>query len=136
MTKKELVKMVVRFANGDRYISKYKDLNDCYTRYSESKSRAYWQDVQEFSEIVMSFNHYDNWAIYDYCIPSHNSMMFTLFQVVCFWKNEKLYAAYRYDTVKKTISGCFVYDKFKTLAEFEEYDFSTFKKKYLDKINK
>lgn len=136
MTRKELVKMAVRFANGDRYIFKYKNLDDCYTRYSEAKSRAFWQDVQEFGEIVIPFNHYDNWATYDCCIPSYNSMMFTLFQVVYFWKGETLYAAYRYDTPNKTISGYFVYNKFKTLVEFEGYDFDTFKKIYLDKINK
>lgn len=136
MTRKELVKMSMRFANGDRYIFKYQDLNDCYARYSEAKSRAYWQDVESFSEIVLLFNHCNNWSTYDCCVPSHNSMMFTLFQVVYFWQDEVLYAAYRYDSPSKTISGYFVYNKFKTLVEFEGYDFETFKKIYLDKISK
>lgn len=122
MTRKELVEMALRFVKGNRYIFKYKNLDDCYTRYSEAKSRAFWQDVEEVSEIVIPFNRYDNWAIYDCCIPSHNSMMFTLFQVVYFWKDEILYAAYRYDTPNKTISGYFVYSKFKTLVEFESND--------------
>lgn len=134
MTRKELVKMAVRFANGDRYIYKYKDLDDCYIRYSEAKSRAFWHDVEDFREIVIPFSHYDKWVTYDCCIPSHNSMMFTLFQVVYFWKDETLYAAYRYDSPTKTISGFFVYDKFKALVEFEGYDFDNFKKIYLDKI--
>lgn len=134
MTRKELVKMAVRFANGDRDIYKYKDLDDCYVRYSEAKSRAFWRDVEDFRKIVIPFNHYDKWVTYDCCIPSYNSMMFTLFQVVYFWKDETLYAAYRYDTPTKTISGYFVYSKIKTLVEFEGYDFDSFKKIYLDKI--
>lgn len=136
MTKKELVKMTIGFANGNRFTYKYRNLDDCYIRYSSVKSRAFWQDVKDFSKIVISFGNCDNWSTYDYCIPSHNSMMFTLFQMVYFWKDEILYAAYRYDTPSKTISSCFVYDKFKTLVEFEANDFETFKKVYLDKINK
>lgn len=136
MTKKELVKMAIGFANGDSYIYKYKDLNDCYVRYSEAKSCAFWQNVQDFSKIVIQFNHYDKWSTYDYCIPSHNIYMFTLFQVVYFWKDGALYAAYRYDAPDKTISGYFVYNKFKTLVKFEGYDFDGFKRLYLDKINK
>ena len=126
--------MAIRFANGNRHTFKYKTLDDCYSRYSEAKSRAFWQDVREFGEIVIPFNHYDNWATYDCCIPSHNSMTFTLFQVVYFWKDEILYASYRYDTPSKTISGYFVYSKFKTLVEFESNDFDAFKKIYLDKV--
>lgn len=136
MTRKELVEMSISFAKGNRYTFERKNLDDCYTRYSEAKSRAFWHDVQEFSEIVIPFNHYDKWSTYDCYVPSYNSMMFTLFQVVYFWKDDKLYAAYRYDTLNKTISGYFVYDKFKTLVEFDGYDFDSFKKIYLDKINK
>lgn len=135
MTKKELVKMAIRFGIGEGYGYKYKNLDDCYSSYSKAKSRAYWHDVQDFEKIVISFNGYDNWATHDCCILSYNAMMFTLFQVVYFWKNETLYAAYRYDTPRKTISGYFVYSKFKTLVEFEGNDFETFKKIYLDKIN-
>lgn len=136
MTRKELVEMSIRFAEGNRYTFKCKNLDDCYSRYSEAKSRAFWQDVQKFSDIVISFNHYDNRATYDCCIPSHNSMMFTLFQIVYCWEDDNLYASYRYDTSTKTIQGYLVYSKFKTLVEFEGYDFDTFKKIYLDKINK
>ena len=138
MTRKRLVYFVESIARGDfREIDlRRKHLEDCYISYSSRKSQAYWKDVNEFTEIVKEFEKCSNKVERYIAIPSYNTMMFTLFQCVYFWKDEALYGAYRYDTQSKTISGYFVYNKFKTLIEFEGNDFDTFKRLCLDKINK
>lgn len=137
MTRKRLVYLVESIAKGDfREVDlRRKCLEDCYISYSSRKLQAYCKDVNEFTKIVKEFEKCSNKVEGYIAIPSYNSMMFTLFQCVYFWKNECLYASYRYDTPSKTIDGCFVYDKFKSLVEFEGNDFDSFKKIYLDKIS-
>lgn len=138
MTRKGLVYLVESLAKGDftNVDLRRRDLGDCYSTYSINKARAYWNNINNFDNVFKEFEKYSNNVDKYICIPSYNTMMFTLFQCVFFWKDSNLYASYRYDTPSKTISGYFVYDKFKTLVEFEENDFDTFKKIYLDKINK
>lgn len=137
MTSKELVYLVEKIAKGEfsKFDLSCKRLDDCYSSYSSRKLQAYWHDVNYFEKIVKEFERCNNNVERYIAIPSHNSMMFTLFQCVYFWKNECLYASYRYDTPIRTIDGCFVYDKFKSLVEFEGNDFDSFKTKYLDKIS-
>lgn len=138
MTTKRLVYLIESIAKGDfREIDlRRKHLEDCYSTYSANKSCAYWNDIEEFDKVVKEFEKCTNDVEKYVCIPSFNPMMFTLFQCVYFWKDGDLYASYRYDTPSKTMQGYFISDKFKTLVEFDRYDFDTFKKIYLDKINK
>lgn len=137
MTRQRLVCLVEKCAKGDfsQIDLRRKDLDDCYQTYSVEKSRAYWNDINEFAKVAKEFDNFSNDVYKHVCIPSFNRMMFTLFQCVYFWKNDKLYAAYRYDTNVNIISGYFVCNKFKTLVEFEGYDFETFKKIYLNERN-
>lgn len=138
MTKKKLVDVVESLAKGDfsKIDLRRRDLGDCYVTYSANKSRAYWCDINEFDKVVKEFEKCSNDVEKYVCIPSHNTMMFTLFQCVYFWKDGNLYASYRYDTPSKTIQAYFILSKFNTLVIFRDYDFDTFKRIYLDKINK
>ena len=135
MTTKRLVYLVESIAKGDfREIDlRRKKLEDCYSTYSANKSRAYWNDIEEFNKVAKEFEQCGNAERY-VCIPSHNSMVFTLFQCVYFWKDGNLYASYRFDTPSKTMQGYFTSSKFNTLAIFKDFDFDSFKKIYLDKI--
>lgn len=130
MTRKRLVYLVESLAKGDfsNIDLRRRDLGDCYSSYSINKANAYWSDINNFDNVIKDFEKCSNTVDKYICISSHNTTMFTLFQCVFFWKGSNLYASYRYDTPSKTISGYFVYSKFKALVEFEGNDFETFKK--------
>ena len=136
MTTKRLVYLTKSLAMGDfsKVDLRRRDLGDCYCTYSGNKSRAYWNDIDEFDKVVKEFEKYSNSVVKYVCIPSYNTMMFTLFQCVYFWKDGYLYASYRYDTPSKTIQGYFTSSKFNTLAIFKDFDFNSFKKIYLEKL--
>lgn len=134
MTLKELVYSVESLAKGDfsKIDLRRKSLEDCYSSYSFRKSRAYWDDVNDFMKIVKEFERCNNNVERYIAIPSYNNMMFTLFQCVYFWKDGEMYAAVRYNTPNKTIESYFVSSEFKRSIYF---DFDCFKEIYLDKIN-
>lgn len=136
MTTKRLIDLVESLAKGDfsKIDLRRRSLEDCYSTYSVNKSRVYLCDINEFDKVAKEFEKCSNNAKKYVCIPFHNTMMFTLFQCVYFWKDAQLYAAYRYDTPSKTMQGYFTSSKFNTLVIFKDYDFDSFKKIYLDKI--
>ena len=136
MTTKKLVYLVESIAKGDfREIDlRRKHLEDCYSTYSANKSRAYLNDIEEFDKVAKEFDKCSNDTEKYVCIPSYNSMMFTLFQCVYFWEDGHLYASYRYDTPSKTMQGYFISNKFNTLVIFKDFDFDSFKRIYLDKV--
>lgn len=135
MTLKELVYLVESLAKGDFSKSdlRRKSLEDCYSSYSFRKSRAYWDDVNDFMKIAKEFEKCSNKVEKYIAIPSHNNTMFTLFQCVYFWKDDELYAAVRYDTPCKTIERYFVSSEIKRSIYF---DFDCFKEIYLNKLVK
>lgn len=122
MTKEErfLENLAIKVAKGvDCQIDKYVDLDDCYTKYSSYKSRAYWYDVEEFNKVILTLGKYSNWVTSRRSILSHNCMMFTLFQVAYCTIDDRLYIAYRYDTRCKTIEGYLEISKYQTIVHFE-----------------
>lgn len=134
MTRKKLVYLVESLAKGDfsKTDLRRKSLDDCYSSYSSRKLQAYWHDVNEFTKIVKEFERCNNNVERYIAIPSYNTMMFTLFQCVYFWKDGEMYAAVRYDTSNKTIESYFVSSELKRSIYF---DFDCFKEIYLDKIS-
>lgn len=133
MTKRRLVYLDESLAKGDfsKTDLRRESLDDCYSSYSSRKLRAYWQNVNEFTEIVKEFERCNNVERY-IAIPSYNTMMFTLFQCVYFWKGNELYAAVRYDTPNKTIEIYFVSSELKKSIYV---DFDCFKEIYLKDNN-
>ena len=138
MTKEErfLENLAIEVAKGvDCQIDKYVDLDDCYTKYSADKYCAYWYDVEEFNnKVISTLEKYSNWVTSRRSILSHNCMMFTLFQVAYCTIDGILYIAYRYDTRSKTIERYLNVSKYQTIVRFETL--SELVRLTLDKINK
>lgn len=138
MTKEErfLENLAIKVAKGvDCQISKYVDLDDCYSKYSSYKSRAYWYDVEEFNnKVILTLEKYSNWVTSRRSILSYNCMMFILFQVAYCTIDGILYIAYRYDTRSKTIEGYLNVSKYQTIVHFETL--GELVRLTLDKINK
>lgn len=137
MTKEErfLEKLAIEVAKSvDCQVDKYVDLDDCYTRYSSYKSRAYWDDVEKFNEVILTLGKHSNCVTSRRSILSHNCMMFTLFQIAYCTIDDILYVAYRYDTRRKTIERYLIISKYQTIVHFETL--GELVRLSLDKINK
>lgn len=119
MTKEErmLIKVVCEeaFTNKDENpYEVYRNLEDCYKSFSDSKRRAYYYCERKFSEDVnYFFKNVEQYKLFTFTrIISHNQMMFTLLQgAYYFSKSGALVALFRFDTKTRVIERGFVLNK-------------------------